>query len=87
MYTYNHFVECDGRVIGEGIRSNNHSPLCHSEAMAFTDFISALVDDGDSQGMVSRNDVVALWDEYVGPHKPEGKFSHHSQKGRLKDIF
>ncbi len=43
--------------------------------MAYHNFLSALVDDGDNgQGKVSRNDLVALWDGYAGPNKPEGKF-------------
>ncbi len=37
--------------------------------------MSTLTDDGDtSQGIiVSRNDFAALWDEYAGPNKPDGK--------------
>ncbi len=72
-----HFSDCDARAIGEGIRTNNHLPLCHSEVMAYVDFMSALIDDGDSQGTVNRNDLVALWDQYVhvGPHEPEGKLA------------
>ena len=54
--------------------SNNHLPFCDSEAATYTNFLSALVDDGDTgQGIVSRNDLVAVWDEYAGSQKPEGK--------------
>ncbi len=67
------FSDCDAGI-AEGIRTNNHLPFCHNEAVAYTNFLSTLVDDGDTnQVFFSRNDILALWDEYTGPTKPEGK--------------
>ncbi len=58
-----------------GITMDHHLPSCPSEAVSYINFVSTLVDDGDgNQGIVSRNDILALWDEYAGPNRPDGKF-------------
>ncbi len=72
------FSDCDERVL-DGITANNHLLFCHSEAVRYVNFLSALVDDRDTrQGVVTRNDLVALWDEYAGPQKLAGMlcFTH-----------
>ncbi len=41
--------------------------------MAYTNFVSSLVDDSDTkQGVVTRNDLVALLDQYAGAQKSVG---------------
>ncbi len=80
--------DSDVRII-DGVRANNHLPFCHSEAVAYTNFMSTLTDDGDtSLGIiVSRNDFEALWDEYAGPNKPDGKLLLDYLLGREDGIL
>ncbi len=68
-----HFSDCDIQVL-EAIETNNHMPFCHSEIVAYAEFVSALADDGDTnQAVVSRNDLEAMWEEYARPQKTEGQ--------------
>lgn len=67
LYLYFCFPDCDV-LISEGIVANNQLPFCHSETVAYTKYLSALVDNGDNnQGIISRNGASVWWDEYAGP--------------------
>ncbi len=70
---YIRFSGCDAHVL-ETIKTNNHMPFCRSEEVAYIEFVSALADDGDTnQGVVSKNDLEALWEEHARPLKTDGK--------------
>ncbi len=81
------FSDCDVRI-ADGIRTNNHLPFCHNEAVAYINFLSALADDSDTkQGVVTRNDLLALWDEYAGAQKSVGMlrftYLHEATKSEI----
>ncbi len=45
---------------------------CHSESVAFGEFVTALAVDL-KPGILSREDLTALWDAYAQPNPPAGK--------------
>ncbi len=52
---------------------NNHIAGCQNEALAYAEFLTGLVDDFEI-GIMSRNDVMAVLEEYAGSNPPLGKF-------------
>ncbi len=70
---YIRFSDCGIEVI-EAIETNNHIPFCHSETVFVAEYVSALADDDNTDpGVLSRNDLQALWEEYARPQKADGK--------------
>ncbi len=59
------------RVV-ERIRMNNNIPACESEAVAYVEFLTGLVEDF-GPGIMSRDDIMALFEAYAGPNPPLGK--------------
>ncbi len=55
----------------------NNIAGCHNEAVAYAEFLTGLVDDFDT-GMMSRDDLMALFDKYAGSNPPIGKFFYTS---------
>ena len=47
-------------------------PLCHSEVLAYTEFLSGLVKDREL-GIITKEDVVAKWGLYTGKNPPPSK--------------
>ncbi len=64
--------DCDLISLVENLRMNNHIAGCQNEAVAYAEFVTGLVDDYEI-GIMSRNDVVALFDKYAGSNSPLGK--------------
>ncbi len=69
------FPDCIDIRISETLIRNNNLPFCHSEVVRYMEFLSGLVDD-KATGIVSREDLVTLWDlynEHYGGIEPAGK--------------
>ncbi len=65
-----HCSGCDFRIIAENLRISNNLGGCPSEAIAYSEFIMSLVGD---PGIMTSQDVMALWDAYAEPNPPNGK--------------
>ena len=68
-----HCSDCDMIKLGRSITMNNNIPACQSELVAFVEYQTELVEDFDT-GIMSRDDVLALFNKYAGPNPPLGKF-------------
>ncbi len=58
------------RII-EAITTNNKMPFCQSEAVAYMDYVSNLVDDLEP-GALSKADILMHWKGYAGDMGPNG---------------
>ncbi len=54
------------------MKNNNQLPFCHSEVVAYTEFLSGLVEDGEL-GIITKEDTVATWGLYAGNNPPPSK--------------
>ncbi len=59
-------------ILIENLRTNNKLGGCHSEAVAYAEYVTALVEDLEP-GIMSREDFMALWDAFAEPNPPSGK--------------
>ncbi len=57
--------------ITEAISTNNKMSFCHSEAVAYTNYVSTLFDDLDT-GIISQDDMRGVWERYTGDGEPSG---------------
>ncbi len=79
-----HYSGCDFRIILENLRISNKLGGCHSESVAFVEYVTDLAEDLEA-GIMSREDLMALWDAYAKPNPPSGKLfkSYISSTARI----
>ncbi len=68
-----HCSDCDMMKLAQSLVMENNIAACMSEIVAFIEFLTELVPDFET-GIMSRNDLKALFDKYAGPNPPPGKF-------------